>query len=615
MPQLKVQNQYRATLTSSILATGDIAFTVTTPPTYTNGFIVLSPDVISQREVIYFYNVVGNTIYARYENRSSPKAHSSSEAVQINDVAEIFNAFSDMISQAFYVEKTGGLNVKVWGGYVLYNGNPVTVADTNLLLTDNTTNYIKYNFTTNTISVDTVNGGNIKAVVVTLAWVITSIVYRFSKESLIDFTVAITGALPSQSWHAGEALITDGNNVSWGVPSWVRNIGVGKGIDVDRVSGLEVFRTVSDVTAIESDDIFRMRDADGTYNDITGLALKADIIAGADPIGSIRFTTVSWSFGVGYTLVSTTTLSGTDAFTAKTSMGTARYGSYAWVIGSKMYVVGGDNAVSGSFQTNEEYDFILWTWSTKASITAWRSRAYHGVVWWKFYVIGWLSDISTWTSYQSSTFEYDPVANTWATKSSMASARWDGASGVYNGRIYIVWGVDNAWTALSSVQYFDTVSNTFTTWLATLPSARKTTYNHGVSIWNKLYVAGWQDSGWATQTSTYEYDFPWNTWATKAVLPWAVHTWHFEACTVDWEIRVISISWFNWSNNTAAVYEYSPIANTWTSRSASAPQRRWWAVWAYWNEIYYAGWYVAAISALFDKYTPLKNKYEYERIS
>lgn len=169
MPQLKVQNQYRATLTSSILATGDIAFTVTTPPTYTNGFIVLSPDVISQREVIYFYNVVGNTIYARYENRSSPKAHSSSEAVQINDVAEIFNAFSDMISQAFYVEKTGGLNVKVWGGYVLYNGNPVTVADTNLLLTDNTTNYIKYNFTTNTISVDTVNGGNIKAVVVTLA--------------------------------------------------------------------------------------------------------------------------------------------------------------------------------------------------------------------------------------------------------------------------------------------------------------------------------------------------------------------------------------------------------------------------------------------------------------
>lgn len=68
---------------------------------------------------------------------------------------------------------------------------------------------------------------------------------------------------------------------------------MGKGIDVDRVSGLEVFRTVSDVTAIESDDIFRMRDADGTYNDITGLALKADIIAGADPIGSIRFTTVS----------------------------------------------------------------------------------------------------------------------------------------------------------------------------------------------------------------------------------------------------------------------------------------------------------------------------------
>jgi hypothetical protein len=32
----------------------------------------------------------------------------------MNDVAEIFNTFSDMISQAFYVEKTGGLNVRVW---------------------------------------------------------------------------------------------------------------------------------------------------------------------------------------------------------------------------------------------------------------------------------------------------------------------------------------------------------------------------------------------------------------------------------------------------------------------------------------------------------------------
>lgn len=47
------------------------------------------------------------------------------------------------------------------------------------------------------------------------------------------------------------------------------------------------------MTTIETDDIFRMRDADGGYNDITGAALKADILSGENPIGSIRFTTVS----------------------------------------------------------------------------------------------------------------------------------------------------------------------------------------------------------------------------------------------------------------------------------------------------------------------------------
>ena len=107
MPQLKVQNQYRTTLTSSLSATGDLAFTVSSPPTYTNGFIVISPDISTQREVVYFHNVIGSTIYVRSENRISPKAHASTESIQMNDVAEIFNTYSDMISQAFYCEKIG----------------------------------------------------------------------------------------------------------------------------------------------------------------------------------------------------------------------------------------------------------------------------------------------------------------------------------------------------------------------------------------------------------------------------------------------------------------------------------------------------------------------------
>jgi len=80
----------------------------------------------------------------------------------------------------------------------MYNNNQVLVADTTLSLTDGTTNYIKYDAPTNTISADTTASGNIKCEVVCSSGVITSILYRTSKESYLDFAISITGALPSQ---------------------------------------------------------------------------------------------------------------------------------------------------------------------------------------------------------------------------------------------------------------------------------------------------------------------------------------------------------------------------------------------------------------------------------
>lgn len=73
----------------------------------------------------------------------------------MNDVEEVFNFYSDMNSPLFYVEKTGGLNVLIWGGTVLINRTQVTIADTALTLTDNTTNYIVYDYLTNIVSVNT----------------------------------------------------------------------------------------------------------------------------------------------------------------------------------------------------------------------------------------------------------------------------------------------------------------------------------------------------------------------------------------------------------------------------------------------------------------------------
>lgn len=214
--QIQLENFYQTVLTSpTIAATWDVSFTVATPPTYPKGWIVLSSENASKREVMYYHSVSGNTISVRWVNRVNPKEHTQNEIVRINDVAEVFNFITGQISTAFYIEKTGGLNITVWWGAVSYNGVTQSFNDTNLTLTNNATNYVKYDYPSNTISVDTVNSGNIKAIVVVASWVITSISYLTPKESFIDFTASLTGALPSQAWHVGEALVTDGTNVSW----------------------------------------------------------------------------------------------------------------------------------------------------------------------------------------------------------------------------------------------------------------------------------------------------------------------------------------------------------------------------------------------------------------
>lgn len=104
----------------------------------------------------------------------------------MNDVEDIFNYYSDMVSPLFYMEKTGTLNVRVWGGTVLINRTQVTVADTNLTLTDNATNYIVYDYLTNVVSVNTTGVGLVKVTVTVTSGVIGTPTYNVIKESYAD---------------------------------------------------------------------------------------------------------------------------------------------------------------------------------------------------------------------------------------------------------------------------------------------------------------------------------------------------------------------------------------------------------------------------------------------
>lgn len=190
--KLSAENFYKTTVTeaSGIAASGDVNFTVASPPSNTRGFIIVSPDNISLREVMYYHNVIGNRIYVRAENRYSPKSHSQNEYVQINDVAEFFNYFSEITSTTFWLEKTGGLTVKAFGGPIIVNDSLVSTSDTTLTLTNNATNYVWFkpsdlsiNSTTNAADV-TAASGTVFVDVVCASGIITSISYRTPKASV-----------------------------------------------------------------------------------------------------------------------------------------------------------------------------------------------------------------------------------------------------------------------------------------------------------------------------------------------------------------------------------------------------------------------------------------------
>lgn len=183
---------YATTITEAgwIAASGDVDFTVATPPINwisdnKRGFIIISPDTLAKRERMFYHNVIGSRIYVKGINRTDAKAHLVSEVVQINDSSDLFNYFSDISSNTFYIIKTGGLNITVLGWPTMLVGTETkTAADTNITLSDDTTNYIYYIPSTNLVASTTTFSaiawlsGICVADIVTSGWLVSSVEYR-----------------------------------------------------------------------------------------------------------------------------------------------------------------------------------------------------------------------------------------------------------------------------------------------------------------------------------------------------------------------------------------------------------------------------------------------------
>ena len=184
----------------------------------------------------------------------------------------------------------------------------------------------------------------------------------------------------------------------------------------------------------------------------------------------------------------------TDTWSTKTPMPTERSGFATAVVNSKIYAIDGEN--------NEEYDPIADTWTTKTSLSTLRTSG-SAVVNGKIYVIGGLDGGGF---FSDSVEEYDPATDTWSSKASMPTGRRDLAVSVVNGKIYAIGGIGydpNNILIYDVVEEYDPVTDTWATKTA-MPTGRE--YLTASSVNNKVYALGGSIGPGSTFDTVEEYD-------------------------------------------------------------------------------------------------------------
>jgi N-acetylneuraminic acid mutarotase len=110
---------------------------------------------------------------------------------------------------------------------------------------------------------------------------------------------------------------------------------------------------------------------------------------------------------------------------------------------------------------------------------------------------------------------------TWTTKAPMPTARTGVATGIVNGKLYVLGGAAPGPSGLNTNEAYDPATDTWTT-KAPMPTSRA--YAGAAGIAGKLYVVGgcaYGDCRIGTTGSLEVYDEASNSWATKAPMPTA----------------------------------------------------------------------------------------------
>ena len=127
----------------------------------------------------------------------------------------------------------------------------------------------------------------------------------------------------------------------------------------------------------------------------------------------------------------------TDRWEQKSRMNIPRAASGVAVVGTKIYVAGGEG-VERAGRAFEVYETETDRWLPLPDLPGTRTHLTAQAVGGKVYAIG--GRIGGINDVRDSVFEYDPATNTWSAKAAMPTARGGLASGVIGGRIVVFGG-------------------------------------------------------------------------------------------------------------------------------------------------------------------------------
>ena len=132
---------------------------------------------------------------------------------------------------------------------------------------------------------------------------------------------------------------------------------------------------------------------------------------------------------------------------------------------NKLYVFGGEDAVSAqNFNDTRIYDVASNTWSAGAPMPDVRSFAVSGYNPGngKIYVVSGYNT-GTVDSAQDTTWEYDPVANSWAVKAPIPHAVGGAGAAIINGHMYVAGGRDGTNTVINLCYDYNIAADSWTT--------------------------------------------------------------------------------------------------------------------------------------------------------